>query len=592
MSQVLRAMRGRARKSEQAWLAGESPAWLVLLDPLLGICVLLLLITERTVFFFHLVYVILALGAFYWGPRSFVWRLVFWVGLTSGATLLGVSRGTAEINGFIEVPLLGAILVIVFLISRRHEHALGALTTSAGRQRELAARMREMALQDALTGMPNRRAFVERIHRATARAARHGTSVAVLFLDLDGFKVVNDSLGHAAGDALLVTVAERLRGLVRPEDTVARLGGDEFIILVEDVPDAAAVAKIAERINRALVQPVDLVGRTVNISTSIGIAIADANSVGSSDLLRDADAAMYRAKADGKASYAVFEPQMHAGALARLELETELRGAAERGELVLHYQPKVALEHFDVIGIEALVRWQHPKRGLLFPDTFIPLAEATGLLAPIGRWVRQEACRQLRIWQERYPSQPPLHMCVNISAPEFRQPELLADVSRALVEARLPPGCLILELTENVLVTEQDIAGAALGQLRSIGVQLAIDDFGTGHSSLAYLKRFPVDLIKVDRSFVMGLGHEQKDAGIVRVLVGFAATLGMALIAEGVETAAQVTRLLEIGCTKGQGYYFARPQDAASMTALLDAGDFVAGRGVRLPRPAERLPAS
>lgn len=573
------------RRPERAGFQGESPAWLVLLDPLLGLCVLLFVITGQTVLFFHLVYVFLAVGAFYWGLRAFTVRLVLWVGITGLIMLFQVAAGATKADELSEVPLLGAIIVMVFLIARRRELALEALAKSAEQQRVLAARMRDMALQDALTGLPNRRAFVERIERATARASRHGSAVAVLFLDLDGFKVINDSLGHAAGDRLLTLVAERLRGLLRPEDTVARLGGDEFTILVEDVPNIGAVIHIAERINAALVPPVEVAGRTVSITTSVGIAITDPDNPRSGDLLRDADAAMYRAKAEGKSRYAIFESQMHAGALAQLELEADLRGAADRGELVLHYQPKVTLGHVDVSGVEALVRWRHPTRGLLFPGAFIPLAESSGLIVSIGRWVLSEACRQLRIWQDLYSSDPPLLMCVNLSALEFRQPDLIDHLSCVLHEFRLPAGSLMIELTENVLVMEEDLATVALGQLRSIGVQLAIDDFGTGHSSLAYLKRFPVDLIKIDRSFVAGLGHDPKDAGIIQVLVTFARNLGLKLVAEGVETEAQRAQLVAIGCELGQGYYFSRPQAADKLSELFAASEYLPGRGLRLSSP-------
>lgn len=587
MSRLMRILRVRKWRSERQSLRGASPAWLAFLDPALGLSVLLLVITDQFVLFFHLIYAILAVGAFYWRLRAFTARLALWVGISSLIMVFQVTAGTVPADELSEIPLLGSIIVMVFLIAQRRERVLDALAISAEQQRVLVARMRDMALQDALTGLPNRRAFADRIERATARASRNGSAVAVLFLDLDGFKVINDSLGHEAGDRLLTQVAERLRGLLRPEDMVARLGGDEFTILVEDLSNIGDAIHIAERINAALAPPVELAGRSVSITTSIGIAVTNPDNPRPADLLRDADAAMYRAKGGGKARYAIFEPEVHAGALAQLELETDLRGAAERGELVLHYQPKVTLEHGQVLGIEALVRWQHPTRGLLGPGAFIPLAESSGEIVRIGRWVLSEACRQVRSWQDLYPSDPPLLMCVNLTTSEFRQPDLIDHLSRVQREVDLPAQSLAIELTENILVLEEDLAAVALRQLRSIGVQLAIDDFGTGHSSLAYLKRFPVDIIKIDRSFVAGLGHDPKDAGIIQVMVTFARNLGMELVAEGVETETQRAQLVSIGCDLGQGYYFSRPQTADKLSALFAASEYLPGRGLRLrPPPA------
>lgn len=587
MPRTPRAAAARLREFILERPGDGAPPWLVTLDLVLGATVFLMLFTRLTVVFFHLTFVWLAVGAFYWSLRSFTIHGLIWVSITSTVVLVEIAQGITAVDEWAEIPMLSLILVVVFLIARRRARTLSALTVSVERQRVLSERVREMALQDSLTGLPNRAAFIEQLDRAIARATRRGLEVAVLFLDLDGFKDVNDSLGHEAGDKLLIAIAKRLRGCLRPEDTVARLGGDEFTILIEEAPDVRAAVRVAERIAVALAEPVDLEGRSVAVTSSIGIALTGPNGHRGSDLMRDADEAMYRAKGEGKARHAVFETGMHAGALARLELEGDLRGAAERGELVLHFQPVVTLATLDVVGVEALVRWRHPRRGLLYPGDFLAVAETSGLIVPLGRWVLDEACRQLRIWQERYPSDPPLNVGVNLSAREFRQSDLSDHASRVLHELRLPPGSLTIELTEGLLITQEDIATVALARLKSIGVRVAIDDFGTGHSSLAYLKRFPVDLIKIDKSFVLGLGHDPKDAGIVGVLVQFARIMDMALVAEGVETEQQAEQLLSLGCTVGQGYFFARPQDAEALSALLAANEYVAGRGVRLRRPAD-----
>lgn len=435
----------------------------------------------------------------------------------------------------------------------------------------LERRLAHQAYHDALTGLPNRVAFVASLDRAIARTSGRREAPAVLFLDLDGFKHVNDSLGHAAGDQLLVVVAERLRACLRPEDIVARLGGDEFTILLTDPVDLHGAVRVAERVTAALTAPIVLDGRAVTVTTSIGIVLGTVDYHRGDDLLRDADVAMYQAKHGGKARYAVFEVGMNAGALGRLELESDLRRAVAGDEFVVHYQPKVTLATGRIAGVEALVRWQHPQRGLLFPADFIPLAEETGLIVPLGRWVLAESCRQVRAWQEATPAAPPLGLCVNLSARQFRHPDLVEDVAQALLASGLAPGSLTLEITESLLMAEAETAYTTLRALKNLGLGLAIDDFGTGYSSLAYLKRFPVDLLKIDKAFVAGLGHDPADTGIVRAVLALAATLELEVVAEGVETKEQCAELRALGCVLGQGYHFAKPQDAAAMAALLAA---------------------
>ncbi|HET8628398.1 MAG TPA: EAL domain-containing protein [Thermomicrobiales bacterium] len=454
----------------------------------------------------------------------------------------------------------------------------GRLVGVFGIAKDISARrayeeqLQHQAFHDPLTGLPNRALFLDRLGHALDHARRRGEGVAVLFVDLDRFKVINDSLGHEAGDLLLIAVANALKGCLRPEDTAARLGGDEFTVLLERVADITAAVAVAERILRALQAPLALSGYDLVVTGSLGIALSTPERNDPVELMRQADVALYRAKAQGRGCYQVFDATMNARVLERLELEAELRRALEREEFVVHYQPKVALATGRLEGVEALVRWQHPERGLLPPAAFIALAEETGLIRPLGRWVLVEACRQARAWQARHPAGPPLVMAVNLTAPQFQQPHLAADIAAILAETGLPPHLLQLEITESVLMDDAAATLATLGALKRLGVQLAIDDFGTGYSSLAYLKRFPVDWLKVDRRFVEGLGTDAEDTAIVQAVVNLAAALKLAVTAEGVETADQVARLQALGCALGQGFYFARPLPAAAVDALLAAG--------------------
>ncbi|MBX6342555.1 MAG: EAL domain-containing protein, partial [Thermomicrobiaceae bacterium] len=396
--------------------------------------------------------------------------------------------------------------------------------------------------------------------------------VAVIFLDLDDFKVINDSLGHKAGDQLLVEVGRRLQGCIRHGDTVARLGGDEFTVLLEDIDDIQRAVDVADRIADALSAPFDLDGYEVFVSTSIGIARRVAPGDGPDDLLRNADVALYDAKNQGKNRHAVFDPAMTSRAWERIALEADLRHALERGQLRVHYQPVVDLVGGRIVEVEALVRWQHPERGLLPPADFIPLAEETGLIVPIGQWVLTEAARQVRAWQLAHPTEPPLVLAVNLSVRQFQQPDLVDDIARILAQEGLPPTSLKLELTESAALRDEAQAVATLQALRALGVHLAFDDFGTGYSAVSYLRRFPVDTLKIDRSFVDGLGVDPDDTAIVRGVVAFAKMLNLRVTAEGVETAEQLGELRTVGCDCGQGYYIARPLPAEDLGALLSEG--------------------
>ena len=423
-------------------------------------------------------------------------------------------------------------------------------------------RLHHQATHDLLTDLPNRRLFVYRLKQAlrpTSRRSRH-KKAAVVFMDLDGFKLVNDSLGHEIGDRLLVAVGERLRACLRSEDTLARFGGDEFAALVENVEDPADAVRVAERIIEAHRQPFVLLGQELFIKPSIGISLGEEARKASSpeDLLRRADIAMYQAKKEGL-GYRIFEPAMHEQVLRRLKLKNELQRAIESEEFVIYYQPIIDLQSGEVWGMEALVRWQHPERGLLEPKEFILAAEESGLIIPIGERVLEEACEQTKDWQESYPRISPLMVCVNLSAIQLRQPDLASIVKRVLQETGLKASSLSLDITETVFVKALEGNTTAVEELKRLGVHVSIDDFGVGYSSLSYLKRLPANVLKVDRSFIWALGEDVKDTVILQMIVDLAHTFGMEVIAEGVESEAQAEQLKEMGCDLAQGYYFARP---------------------------------
>jgi diguanylate cyclase (GGDEF)-like protein/PAS domain S-box-containing protein len=432
------------------------------------------------------------------------------------------------------------------------------------------------ALNDGLTGLSNRVFLQHRIEHVLNRSRRDANlRFAVLFIDLDRFKIINEGLGHPVGDQLLVRVAYRLRQCVRPTDTVARVGGDEFVILLEDVRDEADPARVADRVQELLKEPFELDGHEVFVSASIGIAPGSPRYRSVRDILRDADAAMYRAKALGKARHAMFDDEMHARAMEVLQLETDLRHAIDRQEFVLHYQPIVSMADGSLRGFEALVRWRHPDRGMVSPAVFIPMMEETGLIVPLGSWVLGEACRQLKAWRVRFPRLAGMTVNVNVSGKQFAKADLVAEVEGALAATGLPGRAVCLEITESVMMANSDDAAATLAGLRRRGVAIAVDDFGMGYSSLSQLHRFPIDGLKVDRSFVQRIGSMAApgaETEIIETIVTLAKNLNLSVTAEGIETPLQLERLRALGCELAQGYLFAKPMSVEDAEAMLARG--------------------
>ena len=445
-------------------------------------------------------------------------------------------------------------------------------------------RLLRQAFHDTLTDLPNRALFMDRLEHALARIRRAPDAIAVLFLDLDNFKPINDSLGHQAGDQVLVAVARRLETCVRPGDTVARLAGDEFTILLENIVDTDDAFVVAERILETLRSPLTIDQHELFVGTSIGIVHSTSGREGSDELLHQADLAMYRAKASGRPAYRLFDASMKADALNRQELERDLRLAVERAELRLFYQPKVRLDSGRIVGMEALVRWQHPQRGLILPSEFMLAAEETGLIAPIGAWVLREAACHAQAWRPHAPGDPPLAMSANVSTRQFHDPRLVETVSETLRSSGIEPTRLILEITEDVAMADPETTLDTLRELKTLGVRTAIDDFGNGRSSLRYLKQFPIDMLKIGRSFINGLGYDPGDTAIIRSILDLAGHLRRGVTAEGIETTEQFFMLRDLGCEEGQGYYFARPLNAAAATAVIATGAALpfgqVGRGV------------
>jgi diguanylate cyclase (GGDEF)-like protein/PAS domain S-box-containing protein len=422
----------------------------------------------------------------------------------------------------------------------------------------LEERLQHRAFHDSLTDLPNRQLFMDRLGQALRRTGRRHKRIAVLFMDLDGFKVVNDSLGHQVGDLLLTVVAQRLRRCLRPEDTLARFGGDEFVVLIEGLDDPAQAVQVAERITEELRSPFIMEGRDLYVIASIGISLGDARTHDPDALLREADTAMYRAKDEG-GDFRVFNPAMYKRAFSRLEVENDLRRAIEEEEFVIHYQPMVDLQTGELWGMEALVRWDHPERGLLEPSEFVPVAEQSGLVMPMGEQILREACFRAKEWQEESSRIPALVMSVNLSATQLSHLDLADTVERVLGETGLEGSRLTLDVTETVYVKVLAGNTAILDRLRALGVRFSIDDFGTGYSSLSYLRRLPADAIKIDQSFVKGLGENVENTAVVRMIIELAHTLSLEVIAEGVETEEQATLLKEMGCDFAQGYHFSMP---------------------------------
>jgi len=457
-------------------------------------------------------------------------------------------------------------------IHNREGEATGAVIVfrDVSAARAMSLQMSHSAQHDFLTGLPNRMLFNDRVNQAIALAPRHMKKVAVLFLDLDGFKHINDSLGHPVGDKLLQSIALRLVNCVRAADTVSRQGGDEFVVLLSEVAQAEDAAITARRMLQAVAEAHGVDHHDLHVTTSIGLSIYPDDGLDAETLIKNADTAMYQAKENGRQSYQFFKPAMNVRAVERQSIEESLRRAVEREEFTLHYQPKISLATGEITGAEALIRWTHPTRGAVSPAQFIPVAEDCGLILPIGKWVLREACRQARAWMDA--GLPLRSVAVNISAMEFRQEEFLRGVFAILEETGLHPRCLELELTESVLMKHVDSTESILKALRARGVQVAVDDFGTGYSSLSYLRRFPIDALKIDQSFVRQITSAPDETSIVTAIISMGRSLKLRVVAEGVETQQELAFLQAHHCDEAQGYYFSRPVFPQEFAKLLETG--------------------
>ncbi len=464
-----------------------------------------------------------------------------------------------------------AIALTAFAVNGNDGNPIGlaAIIRDITERKSFENQLTHQALHDPLTKLANRVLFSNRVEHALERASRHQNPIAVMFLDLDNFKTINDSLGHAAGDKLLISVSERLQACLRSSDTAARLGGDEFAVLIVDTTHTKGAVLIAERIKDVMREPFLLDGKKTFITTSIGIAATITGNESPDELLRNADVAMYTAKNLGKDRYAVFENEMHEVLIKSVELETTLRRAIENEEFMLHYQPIIDLQSESIMGMEALVRWNHPQRGLIAPNEFIPIAEKTNLIVPLGAWVLEEACRQAYLWQTQYGYDSRLSITVNISSRQFQHPALVEMIAATLDKTGLPPQSLILEITEGTIIQNTEASIKKLQELKNLGVRLAIDDFGTGYSSLSYLQRFPIDILKIDKSFIDKISHSREGAAVARAIITMSDTLHLRTIAEGVETSEQTIELQHLGCELGQGFHFAKPLSKDDMNSYL-----------------------
>lgn len=529
-------------------------------------------------------------GQSFWQTWSkhYLWTSISYF---AGASAAGITVRLIVELGFYPIILTVPIIAIVYFTYRTYLKSIEASESQAEQAvrhveeqqryilelelirkelQESREHFRNAALHDGLTGLPNRALLLDRLKLVIAHAKRRPDHLfAVLFLDLDRFKMINDSLGHFAGDELLVATARRLQNSVRPADTVARLGGDEFAILLDGIESDSDVLRVAERLHVDLIQPQYIEGQEVVTTASIGITLSSTGYESAETILRDADTALYRAKENGRARSELFDPNMHSHAVAMLRLENDLRRALDRRELLVYYQPIISLEEGKISGFEALLRWQHPTRGIVPPDQFIPIAEDMGLIIDIGQWVLREACCQMRKWQSEGLVERPMTMSVNLSSKQFTNARLAEQITDILRETDLEPDFLNLEITESVVTENAETACATLRQMRALGIHLSIDDFGTGYSSLSYLHRFPLNTLKIDRSFISNMADGDENSAIVRTIIMLADHLGMDVVAEGIETEAQRKNLRALKCGYAQGYLFSRPEEASVIEKLI-----------------------
>jgi diguanylate cyclase (GGDEF)-like protein len=518
------------------------------------------------------------LGSLLLPPDESVYQLVviFVIGGVTASAMIVLSPLRWAFPAFM-LPALVPLVVVIFMQTTSVHPLVGAMlvvfmgvmlaTLPVVHGTHVATLRARFETNDALTGLPNRAMFNERLAQALARAERYRKQLAVLFIDLDRFKIINDTLGHAAGDVLLTQLAAQLRGCLREGDTIGRQGGDEFVVLIEDVSDPQHTSSVAKKILETVAQPYILGGQTVHVTASVGASLYPDDGSDQQTLLKNADIAMYRAKEQGKNNLQYYSAQLNQHTLERLELETSLRGAVERQEFLLHYAPKIDMRSGRITGVEALIRWMHPELGMVAPGRFMPLAEETGLIGPIGEWALRTACNEAAGWIRQGAS--PISVAVNLSARQLARDDLAQSITAVLRESGLEPRYLELEITESTVMHDAGRAATALRELKALGIRIAIDDFGTGYSSLGNLKRFPIDRVKIDHSFILDLPHDEDDVAITRAVIAMAHSLGLQVIAEGVETGEQADFLREHHCDEMQGYFFSPPVDSNALMRLV-----------------------